>query len=71
MPELKKSNIEVITKNGECKLNISLDININLTSEGLSVTAQATKVIEEEEKEASIWAIPDFKMEKVNFGKKG
>lgn len=68
MAEVKK-HVEVITQNGECKLKISLDININLNQLGVE-NSQKITINNEEESEQNNWAIPDFKMEKVKFGKK-
>lgn len=69
MAEVKKKNIEVITQNGECKLNISLEITINLNSDDLQLKSKGKEEIQEEK---DIWAIPEFnKSEKIKFGKKG
>lgn len=67
---ITKTEREVITKvqskNGECDVNISLELTINLTSEGLALTAGSTKASDEEEVN---WAVPDFSHETIDFGK--
>jgi hypothetical protein len=58
---------QVQTKEGEITVRIALDLNINLTGNGLSISA---KQIEAKEEEKTEWAIPEFKpAEKVRFGK--
>ena len=71
-PEKVKTNI--VTKNGECKIELTLNININ--AEGISVTAggkskknKKNKYIDEGEDKVN-WAIPEFDSEKIDFGKK-
>jgi hypothetical protein len=71
MPELiTPTKVTVITKDGECQIHITLDINVNLNGiSGVSSPQIKDKIKEEEEK--TIWAIPEFKaQEKVKFGKK-
>lgn len=69
---IKASDVKVVTKDGECKLSISIDLNINLNTLGVSVGTQAGKLESQEaKKEATAWEIPDFTQQpKVNFGKK-
>lgn len=71
---IKSSDIKVITKDGECKLSISIDLNINLNTLGVAVNAQTVKVGDEKEekkKDDVAWQIPDFaNVPKLNFGKK-
>ena len=74
---IKANDVKVITKDGECKLSISIDLNVNLNTSGITVGVQNAKVdqnvnqINKEEKESTMWEIPDFTpMPKVNFGKK-
>lgn len=78
MPQLiKPSDVKVITKDGEVKVSITLDLNINLTNllEGISLPvaqSQSTKKensIVENLDDKVTWAIPDFSSEKINFGK--
>jgi hypothetical protein len=73
MPQLiRPQEVKIVTKDGEVQVSIILDLNINLNSSGLQVTAQG-RVAEEQEKpkEDPHWAIPDFgSSTKINFGKK-
>ena len=63
---LKTQPIQTITKDGECKISISIQLDINLNDDGgVSVKAIASP----EEKEDTLWAIPDFGSEKIKFGK--
>lgn len=65
---------DVVTKDGECTIRISLDLNINLNSDGsirVDTTAQP-HVLKPEEKpvKEDNWVIPDFKGgQKIKFGK--
>lgn len=75
MPNLIRPNsVKVITQDGEVQVSITLDLNINLNTEGI-VTAQNIESKKEEKKieepkEETLWAIPDFdSMPKINFGK--
>lgn len=74
MPQLIKPNdVKIVTKDGEVKISISLDLNINMgeISGGVNilksdVESKATK----KEEDKIQWAIPDFTpAEKINFGK--
>lgn len=74
---IKASDVKVITKDGECRLSISIDLNVNLNASGIAVGVQNTKVEQvtqqekENTKESTLWEIPDFTpMPKLNFGKK-
>lgn len=61
--------VTVVTKDGECTLHITLDININVSGAGSSDVRPKDKELAEEEK--TIWAIPEFKSgEKVKFGER-
>jgi hypothetical protein len=61
--------VTVVTKNGECTLHITLDININLSSSGvISGGPKEEKLLVEQDK--TVFEIPEFKpTEKVKFGK--
>jgi hypothetical protein len=68
-PEKVKTN--VVTKNGECKIELTLNININ--TDGVSVNTggkkdKKKKYIEEVEDKVN-WAIPEFDSKKIEFGK--
>jgi indole-3-glycerol phosphate synthase len=71
---IRKQDIKVTTQQGEVDLNITLEINLNLNTEGMIVSASGVeakaKKIKKEEKEESPYLVPDFTMGKVDFGKK-
>lgn len=71
---IRPTKVHVITKEGECQLNITIDLNINLNTGTVDVQSTKTNKIIEKEKEEddkTIWAIPSFKSEdKVKFGKR-
>jgi hypothetical protein len=61
--------IKVVTKEGEATVHITLELNINLNTGGLSISAQGKEEVKEE-KEKTQWAIPEFgKTKKIEFGK--
>jgi hypothetical protein len=63
-----KNQVQIITRDGEVKIKLEIDININ----GGDITVKAAQGGGDrlEEKEENIWAIPDFtSLEKINFGK--
>lgn len=65
-PDKVKTNI--ITKNGECKIELTLNININ--SDGVSVNAEGKKKKYVDDTEDKVnWAIPEFDSKKIDFGK--
>lgn len=62
----------VETNKGECKIHITLELNINLNEGSVSVKALPKNIPEEIKEESVNWAIPDFDSgTKLNFGKKG
>lgn len=72
---IRPTKVHVITKEGECQLHITIDLNINLNTGVVDgQVSKATKVdqpTEEKEEEKTVWAIPTFKSEdKVKFGKR-
>jgi hypothetical protein len=73
MPKLIKPNdVKIITKDGELKVLITLDLNINLTNllEGVSLPQQNEKKDSKTDLDEKVtWAIPDFSSEKIDFGK--
>lgn len=71
MPQLiKTGDVKVVSKDGEVKLSITLDLNINLGDiQGLSVSSSGGGADKNKEEEKVHWAIPDFTSEKINFGK--
>jgi len=75
MPQrIQPTHTKVITKDGECVINLTLDININLNSAGLSINGIVSAHNKEEVNNEQVsWAIPEFKNEagtKLKFGKK-
>jgi hypothetical protein len=74
MPQLIKPNdVRIVTKDGEVKISISLDLNINMgeISGGVNILKSdvESKTTKKEEDKIQ-WAIPDFApTEKINFGK--
>jgi hypothetical protein len=72
---IRPSDVKIITKDGELKVSITLDLNINmngsvgaLSADGKSNAKKETLIDNLEDKVA--WAIPDFIPEKIDFGKK-
>ena len=67
---IRPSDVKIITKDGELKVSITLDLNINMNGsmEALSVDGKPT-VKKETLDDKVAWAIPDFVSEKINFGK--
>lgn len=69
MPQVIRSKeIEVNTVSGECKLFITLELNINLNTGNISFNT--TSVEKVEEKEENNYMIPDFHSGKILFGNK-
>ena len=70
----EKVKTKIVTKNGECKIELTLNININ--SEGVTVNAKTTAAEEKKKKyiddgeDKVNWAIPEFDSKKIDFGKK-
>ena len=76
MPQLiKPGDVKIITKDGEVKISISLDLNINMgeVSSGVGILkSNIEEKINKKEEDKVQWAIPDFApTEKINFGKGG
>lgn len=77
LPQLiKPKEVKVVTKDGECQVSIVLELNINLNTDNVVVSAQAIKQeikqeTKQEKPKESGWEIPDFEnFPKINFGKK-
>jgi hypothetical protein len=54
---------KVVTKQGECDINIKLDLNISLNTDDLKIAVQAEQTkakAQEDEIDEFEWAIPDF-----------
>lgn len=60
----------VITRDGEVDFNIKLELDINVTTDGLQVGGMKIAPAREEDKpnDDFLWAIPDFTQEKIKFG---
>ncbi len=56
---IKPSQVKIVTQQGECTVSIVLELNINLND----------KTIETTKEEEIDWAVPEFSMEKIKFGK--
>jgi len=73
MPNLiKTGDTKIITKDGEVFVNISLELNIKLDGNNLSIQANDTNEIKKQEDKTD-WVIPSFKSKnkkKINFGDK-
>jgi len=77
---IKPGTVKVLTKDGEVQVSLTIDLNINLNSHGLSINAEGTAVESDsgasfggsaKKEEKFEWAIPDFEeAPKINFGKK-
>lgn len=67
---IRPTKVSIITKDGECKLHIVIDLNINLNANSVEVKSrQADNTPEVQEEEKTAWAIPSFKSgDKVKFG---
>ncbi|MCK9459694.1 MAG: hypothetical protein M0R80_08650 [Proteobacteria bacterium] len=63
--KLVKQEAKVITKDGECKIQINIQLDINVNEHGVTVKASDDKI-----DESIDWAIPDFTTgQKLKFGK--
>ena len=75
MPQvIKPVKTQVVTQDGQCAIDISIELTINVNSDGLHVSATASpgapRPVSEQENEETLWAIPEFGgPNKVKFGK--
>ena len=75
MPQLiKPSDVKVLTKDGEIKVSITLDLNVNLQdldlkNKKLDNKTENNKIDQQSIEDKTVWQIPDFSSEKINFGK--
>ena len=68
---IRPTRVNVITKEGECKLHIVIDLNINLNTNSVEVKSRQTDNTPEVQEEKTEWIIPSFKPgDKVKFGNK-
>ncbi len=77
MPQLiKPKEVKIVTQDGEVQVSISLELTINLNTDGLNVTTQKAEAIVKKDKEPIVpdsndWLIPDFnESPKLDFGKR-
>lgn len=71
MQYVKGIKTKVVTKDGEVDLNIKLELEINVAANGAELgSLKIGNAQEEESSDEFLWAVPDFKQEKVKFGKK-
>jgi hypothetical protein len=70
MPALiRPGTVKVVTNEGEVQMLITLELNINLNTSGMIENVEAKAKVEPK-KEESIWEIPDFGTQKIDFGKR-
>jgi len=75
---IKPGSVKVVTKEGEIQVSLTIDLNINVNSDGLPSSGgqsiqfnEEVKAKAQESKDKFEWAIPDFEeAPKINFGKK-
>lgn len=70
---IKPNAVKVITKDGEIQVSLSIELNINLNTDGINFNTHVEKLDAKQEKttEKTNWEIPDFEnIETINFGKK-
>ena len=68
----RRGNVQIITREGEIKITLEIDININAGGD-ITVHAAAKETSNNprlEQVEENIWTVPEFgPTEKLNFGK--
>ncbi len=70
MADLIRPSVKIISHDGEFKLQVAIDLNINLNTNNISVVPKLNDKEDLSEKE-NLWVIPEFKStEKIKFGKK-
>lgn len=69
---LVPNSVKIITQDGEVQMFITLELNINLNTNGVisTIETETKKTLEKPVKENTEWAIPDFGSTKIDFGKK-
>lgn len=65
---------KIVTENGEAKVEIHLTLDLNITADGLNVSARASsndkKIVPVDDNDSVDWVIPDFGVtERIAFGK--
>ena len=69
---ISPGTVKILTKEGEISVLITLELNINLNSDGLTTSVrEQTEVKKEKEFEKNdLWELPDFGASpKIDFGK--
>lgn len=68
---IKKPTVtQVVTKDGECTIHVTVDVNLNLNNSNLKFNSGEEPEVESQEDRDVDWAIPDFSpTKKVQFGK--
>lgn len=66
----KAPKVSVLTKDGECEIHISLDININMNGQGSPVITSDVAVNPTQESLGESLIVPKFTKEKIKFGTK-
>ena len=62
-----KPKVTVVTKDGECDVNITLDLNLNITTNDIKVSVDGKGKIAQKEDEP--FMVPDFEAGgKIKFG---
>lgn len=72
---IKPNSVKVLAQDNEVKVSISLELTVNLNSDGLSVSATSAQISKEQDdkpfENKTDWLIPDFDTSPIiNFGKK-
>lgn len=74
MPQLiRPGAVKLMTQDGEIQVSITLELNINLNTDGVQVAAQAVQQAAKQQtkQETTEWAIPDFAASpQLDFGKR-
>ena len=64
MPQLLKPvRTKVVTKDGECAVDIAIELTININTDGVMTAQAQTHQVDskkEEPEDNTLWAIPDF-----------
>lgn len=67
---IKPARVNIITREGEYQLHITVDLNININTGNLDLKPSKSDKEQEENDDKTVWAIPTFKSkDKVKFGK--
>lgn len=70
---VKKNEVKVVTKDGECEIHLILDVNLNvgdINVKAEDIKVRATGGVHVEEDEETEFLVPDFTSEKIQFGQR-